>query len=276
MISLGGNTYSLISQRHLNTVNRQLSLSLERLATGYKINRASDGPGALLVSENLRSQIRGFDVASSNVQQGLSMLQVADSALQQIITHVQNIRDIAVAASNGTTTADQFAAYEDQLTAELAAINQIATGTEWGSNVLLNGTMATLNIQLGPNSGDTLNIGSAFSNNQTAAGGLAITQTTLAAAADATTLLGQADAALATATGNLATIGGFESRMTNQLNYLSIAKENFSAAEANIRNTDIAAETANVTRLQILQQAAAYSLAQANAFPNIALALLRF
>ncbi len=275
MITLGGNSYSLSAQRHLNTVNRNLSLSLERLASGYKINRASDGPGALLVSENLRSQIRGFDVASSNVQQGLSMLQVADSALQQVVTHIQNIRDIAVAASNGTTTTDQFAAYEAQLTAELDAIDQIATGTKWGNNVLLDGSLAAMTIQMGPNSGDTLAIQSAFSNNQSGGGGLAITQTTLASTANAGTLLTQADAALATATANLATIGGFENQLSNQMDYLAIAKENFSAAEANIRNTDVAAETANVTRLQILQQAAAYSLAQANSFPSIALTLLQ-
>lgn len=260
--------------RHLSITSWQMNKSLERLASGYKINRAADGAASLLISENLRSQMRGFSVATTNVQQGLSMLQTADGSLQQILDHLQSIREIAVAASNATTSTAQFTAYQADLQAKLAAIDSIATGTKYDSNVLLDGSVgATFNLQVGPNSGDTLNIGSAFSDNQVAT--LNITQNTLTTTANATTLLGQVDTALGTIATNLAKIGQFENALENQMNYLSIANENTSAAEASIRNTDIALETARVARYQILQQAGAYVLSQITATSALAARLLQ-
>jgi flagellin len=141
---------------------------------------------------------------------------------------------------------------------------------------LLDGSLsggAALNIQIGPNSGDTLDIKTAFTDNKSSSG-LSISQNTLSTNANATTLLGQVDTAIATLNSHLGTIGGFENRLTDQINYLSIAKTNVAAAQSTIRDTDVAAETATVTRLQILQQAGAYALAQANIQPQIALRLL--
>jgi flagellin len=272
-LSLGSNNNALTITRYLNSVNKQLSKSLERLATGYKLNHASDGAAAMMLSANLTSQIRGYEVASSNSQQGLSMLETADSALQEINNHLQTIRDIAVAASNSTTTAAQFSAYQAELQAALASIDSISTNTKFGTNVLLNG--AAFNIQIGPNSGDTVDIKSAFTNNASGAAGLGITQNTLASTANAATLLGQVDTALATANSNLATIGAFENRLSDQMTYLANAQSNTEASLMSIRDTDMAAETARVTRLQILQQAAAYALAQANTLPQLALTLLQ-
>jgi flagellin len=277
-LSLGSNNNALTITRYLNSVNKQLSKSLERLATGYKLNHASDGAAAMMLSANLTSQIRGYEVASSNSQQGLSMLETADSALQEINNHLQTIRDIAVAASNSTTTAAQFSAYQAELQAALASIDSISTNTKFGTNVLLNGSIsggAAFNIQIGPNSGDTVDIKSAFTNNASGAAGLGITQNTLASTANAATLLGQVDTALATANSNLATIGAFENRLSDQMTYLANAQSNTEASLMSIRDTDMAAETARVTRLQILQQAAAYALAQANTLPQLALTLLQ-
>jgi flagellin len=277
-LSLGSNNNALTITRYLNSVNKQLSKSLERLATGYKLNHASDGAAAMMLSANLTSQIRGYEVASSNSQQGLSMLETADSALQEINNNLQTIRDIAVAASNSTTTAAQFSAYQAELQAALASIDSISTNTKFGTNVLLNGSIsggAAFNIQIGPNSGDTVDIKSAFTNNASGAAGLGITQNTLASTANAATLLGQVDTALATANSNLATIGAFENRLSDQMTYLANAQSNTEASLMSIRDTDMAAETARVTRLQILQQAAAYALAQANTLPQLALTLLQ-
>jgi flagellin len=269
------NTGATINALRNFSINAEkLNKSLERLSSGYKINRAADGAASLLISENLRSQMRGYSVAITNSQQGLSMLQTADGALQQITDHLQKIREIAVAASNETTSTQQFAAYQADLQAELAAIDNIATNTKYGSHTLLDGSIgASFNLQIGPNSGDTLDIAAAFTDNQVST--LGIDQNTLSAVADATTLLGQVDTALGKIAGNLAKIGQYENSVENQMNYLSIANENTSAAEASIRNTDVATEIANVARYQILQQAGAYALSQIMASASLAARLLQ-
>lgn len=277
-ISWGSNTQSLSIIRYMNSVNTQLNKSMERLASGYKLNHASDGPALLQISENLNSQIRGYDMATSNVQSGLSMLQTADESLQQITDTLQDIRDIAVAASNGTTSTAQFAAYQADLQAALGVIDTISSNTKYGSNVLLNGSISGgsgFTLQIGPNSGDTMDIKAAFTNNASGAGGLAITQTTLSNTTHANTLLTQVDAAINTATTNLSTIGGYESRLTYHMDYLSVAKINTAASQASIRNADIAAETSNAARLQILQQAGAYALSKSNQFPGLLLQLIQ-
>lgn len=264
--------------RQLNMVTAKLNKSLERLSSGLKINRASDGASTILIAETLNSQIRGFDVATNNVQQGINILEVADSGLQQMTESLQKIREIGIAASNGTTTATEFASYQADLQAELATIDSISTNTKYGTNVLLNGSISGgtgFNIQVGPNTADTIDIRSAFTNNASGAGGLAVTQNTLASNADATTLVNQVDAALATVSTNLATIGGFETRLGNQLEYLATAKVNVSSAHTSLVSTDVATETANVARLQILQQAGAYAIAQNNFSARLVLNLLQ-
>jgi flagellin len=252
-----------------------LEKSMQRLATGFKINSSADGSAAMTIGINLDSQIRGYDVAATNIQQGISMLSTADSALQSMVGHLQNIRDISIAASNSTTTASQFTSYQAQLTAEIAAVNSISNNTKYDTNVLLDGSIAggaAFNIQFGPNTGDALDIKTAFTDNDATT--LTIAQTTLSTTAHAGTLLGQVNAAIDTVNGNLGLIGGFQSRLTDQLAYVDIAKTNYVAAQSTIRDTDVAQETANLTRLQIMQQAGAYALAQANSTPQLALSLL--
>lgn len=276
-ITLNSNALELNIARYMNLTNNRLNKSLERLSSGYKLNRAADGAAQMMLAETMNTQIRGYDAATTNLQQGLSMVETADSALQQINEHLQNIREIAVAAANGTNSSAQYTAYQASLTAELAAINSIASGSTYGDFNLLDGSISggsAFNIQAGPNTSDTIDIKTAFSNNTTAASGLNITQTTLATAANATTLLGQIDTAINTVTSNLATIGGFQNRLSDRMDYLSIAKTNVSASLSSIRDTDVAAESSNLARLQILQQAGAYALSRVNTFPNIALSLL--
>jgi flagellin len=277
-ITLLDNKTTLTALRYLTTNGKQLNKSLERLASGYKINRASDNAAGLLISENLRSQMRGFDMASQNSQQGLSMLQTADGALQQVNEHLQKIREIAVAAQNGTTSTAQYTAYQADLQAQINSINSISTGTEYNNQVLLNGSIsgsASFIIQIGPNSGDTLDIKTAFSSAAVGAAGIGAISGTLANATDANTILGQVDTALASVASKLATVGQYENSLEDQMNYLAIAKENTSAAESSIRETDIAEETARAARYQILQQASVYALSQANATASLASRLLQ-
>ncbi len=273
-IYLNSNSTSLANQRSLNSVTGALNKSLERLASGFKVNKAGDGAGSLLASENLRSLIRGSDAATANVQQGLSMLQVADGAMQQIFEHLQAMRDITVSAKNSTTSTAQFAAYQADFAAHATAIDNIASNTKYNTTSLIGGTPATgITIQAGANASDTIDISSAFATNT--ASGLGIASTTLASTGNASDLMTSVDTALGTLSNRMATLGGYESTMESQLNILSIARENYTSAEASIRNTDVAAETSRATQLQIIQQAAAYALSQANSAPNIALRLLQ-
>lgn len=276
-LTIRDNTLQLDISRYMNMTNVQLNKSMQRLATGFKVNQASDGSAAIAVISTMTSQINGYGTATDNAQQGLGVLQIADGALQQINDHLQNIRDIAVAAANGTTTTAQFTAYQANLTAEIGAINTIASSTKYGSKVLLNGSISGgsgFSIQIGPNSSDSLDIKSAFTNNAAGSGGLGITQTTLSSTANANSLLSQVDSAINTATSNLAVIGGYENRMSNQMSYLDVAKTNLSASLSSIRDTDIAAESSNLARLQIIQQAQVFALAQANTQPSLAFKLL--
>jgi len=264
---------------HLSSLNNQLNKSFERLSTGYKVNHASDGSADMMISQNLQSQVNGYDVAARNIQDGLSMLQSADSAMQQINEHLQNIRTIAVAASNGTTNTAQFTAYQNQVTQEVNAINDIANNTKYNGQNILDGTISgggtAFNIQIGPNSGDTVDIKTAFSDATVGASGLGTISTTLATAANATTILGQVDTALDALSGKLSTVGTFESSMQNQMDYLNIAKANTQSSLSSIRDTDVAAESANLAHLQILQQGAVYALSQMQNQSAIAMKFLQ-
>jgi flagellin len=274
-LTFSASTSSMAIANTLKNTQSSLQKSMQRLATGFKINSSADGSAAMAIGINMDSQIRGYDVAASNIQQGVSMLATADSALQSMVGHLQNLRDIAIAASNSTTTTSQFSSYQAQVVAEIAAVNNIANNTKYDSNILLDGSIsagAAFNIQIGANASEVLDIKTAFSDNKAAT--LTVAQSTLTTTANAATLLGQVNAALDTVNTNLATLGGFQSRLTDQLAYVDIAKTNYTAAQSSIRDTDVAQETANLTRLQILQQAGAYALAQANTSPQTALSLL--
>jgi flagellin len=268
------NASSLSALRNLNSTNSKLSKTLESLSSGYKINHASDGAASLMISENLRSQVRGFNVAEQNVQQGVSMLQTADGALQSINEHLQRIREIAVAASNGTTTTDQFTAYTNDLVAEKAAIDSIVSSTKFGSNVLLDGSVTAMTIQAGPNGTDTIDIKAAFTSASDSAG-LGLTTASIANSATGGTLLTEVDASIATLSGRLSTVGQLESSLSNQMDYIGVARENFTAAESSIRDTDIAQATAQLSRLQVLQQTATYALQTANSSSALMLRLLQ-
>lgn len=201
------------------------------------------------------------------------MLNIADSALTSVNDGLQRLREVALAASNGTVT--DFTAYSAEAGKIISNVTNLANGTTYNSTKLLDGSAANIIIQAGSGSlaTDQVDISAAFSDNKAATLGLA--QTTITNVTTAQTVLTQVDAALATVATNLATIGGAQNQLKDRLQYAQIAKENFSASEAAVRNVDVATETANLTKLQILQQASALALSQANQMPNIALQLLR-
>ncbi|MGE0199884.1 MAG: flagellin [Candidatus Melainabacteria bacterium] len=270
-IFLNTNVSSLNAQRSLGNVTMNLNKSIERLSSGYKINKASDGSASLLTSENLRAQIRGSQVAIGNAQQGIGMLNTADGALQSMYSHLQRIREIAVEASNGTVS--DYTAANAEISQRMSAITAISDNTNYDNQQLLDGSVAAMTLQIGANSGETLAIATAFADRDATA--LGLSTSTLASAANATTLMGEVDTAMNNVATALATVGGFTGQLENVVDNLSITVENLTASESTIRNTDIAAETSTLARLQILQQAAASALASANQMPSVAMRLLQ-
>ncbi len=274
---LNTNVASLNAQRNFRGVSSRLNQSIERLSSGLKLNRASDGAGSLLLANNLEAQRRGMDVAASNIQQGINVLNIADSALQTVQGDLQRLREIAIEAANPTVT--NFTGHSAEVGALFTNIDAISNGTSFGTGAgaiqLLDGSVAAFNIQAGAGTAgsDTVDISGSFADTDATALGLA--QNTIASNADATTLLGEVDAALATLSGFIATIGGNQSQLQNRLDFVQISSENLSASEGVVRNVDVAAETARLTQLQILQQASALALSSANQAPSIALRLLQ-
>lgn len=267
---LNTNTASISGQRHLSNITLNLNKSLARLSSGYKINNASDGPAGLVASELLRGQIRGSQAAINNVQQGISMTNAAGGVQQSSMDVLQRMREIAVEASNGTVT--NFTPYVNEFTQLQAQLDANAATTYNGTDI--SDAAAAVTLHVGPNAANTLNISAAFGDIQATALAVDAGNANVASNAGAQAAVTSIDAAINTLGGIMATTGGMTNRLQGIANNLSITVENLSASEASIRNTDVAQETATLTRLQIMQQAAAASLAQANQMPAIALTLL--
>jgi flagellin len=269
------------SYRNLNQTQNQLSSSLEKLSSGFRINRAADDASGLVNSENLRAQIGGLKVATRNAQDAISLVQTAEGAQTEVHSILQRMRDLAVQSANaGTNDNAALAANQAEITELVAELDRISDQTQYGTKQILNGDYAAgtadLVFQVGANSGQTVSVNVASvaaidlgDGTNTVA---AIDVTTAAGAAEALDTL---DGAIAGVSTNRATLGAFQNRMESTIRNVSVAVENLSAAESRIRDTDMAAEMVSFTRAQILSQAGTAMLAQANQVPQSVLSLLR-
>jgi len=266
------NLYSLTAQRNLGNVTARLSGNYGRLASGLRIAHAADDAAGLGISERMRSQIRSLGQAARNAQDGVSLVQTAEAALNEVSDNLVRMRELAVQASNGTLNTADRATIDTEFSALIQEIKRTADQNDFNGIALSNASV-TVDIQVGIDAGEVISIG--LQNTSTSAGGLAIS-------ALSTTTLTNAQAALATldtavdsvnvARGNL---GAAQNRLTSALRSILDVRENLSAAESRIRDVDVAMETADLTRNSILQQAAVSVLSQANAQPQIALGLLQ-
>jgi flagellin len=274
------NVSSLNAQRALSRNTTALGKSLEKLSSGFRINRAGDDAAGLQISEILRGQIRGSQKALENTQSGLSVLQIADGSLEMITENLQRIRELTVQGANDTNDVAQRTAIAQEINARRSDIDRIANASQFNNKVLLDGSQSAANtfvLQVGPNDAagaDEIDISTAFDDAQSANLGIA------AAVAFANNAAGQAylttvDTALDAVNTQRATIGSFMNRLESAASNLQNSIENLSSAESTIRNTDVAMESANMTRNQILQQASTTILAQANQSPQLALKLLQ-
>jgi len=280
---LNTNVSSLIAQRNLLKNTSLVQSSLEKLSSGYRINRAADDAAGLSISENLKSQIRGTQKAVSNAQDGINVLQIAEGALSVITENLQRIRELAVQGANDTNSTVERKAIAQEVKSRIDDINRIASTTRSSNITLLDGSKTIYNLQIGANynaSDNVLDISDALQNSKCTA--LGVTQTITVGTGGAfsshtsiRTFLQQIDTAITAVATRRSMLGAIQNRLNSTIESLSIAVENMQTSESRIRNLDIASESAILTRNQILQQSALGVLAQANQAPNLALKLLQ-
>jgi flagellin len=285
-LRINNNVAALNSYRNLAATNVQMGKSLEKLSSGFRINRAADDAAGLVKSESLRAEIRGNRAAIKNAQDGISFVQTAEGALNEVHAILQRMRELAVDAAN-TATTDGTAQQEeiDELVSELASIG---TRTKFaGNSVFANHAASPLDFQIGANAGDTLQFDRDLRFDTSGANGIFNYDVDADGTADAVNLAGvdvssAASAAITTIDNAIAAVsdvrselGAKQNRLEHTVNNLHVAVENLTASESRVRDTDMAMEMANFTRHQILTQAGTSMLAQANQVPQNVLSLLR-
>lgn len=274
-LRINTNTASLNAQRNLMGTKLGLDKSLERLSSGFRINRAGDDAAGLAISENLKAQIRGLKQASRNAQDGVSLVQVAEGGLNEVSSILIRLRELAVQAASDTIgpVERQFLNVEyDQLVSE---IHRIADGTEFNGTQLLSGTGSILDFQVGTRNDphiDRLSFDASKADSNTAA--LGVNLTSVADKASAQNSLSAIDSAIVSVSAMRADFGAIQNRLQSTISNLAVSVENMSAANSRVRDVDVAEETAELTKNNILLNAGTSVLAQANQSAQTALGLL--
>jgi flagellin len=274
-LRISTNVASLNAQTSLRGTGLQLDRSLARLSSGFRINQAADDAAGLAISENLKAQIRGLGQASRNAEDGVSLVQVAEGGLNEISAMLIRLRELAIQASSDTIgdTERKFLDVEyQQLKSE---IQRVAEVTKFNGRDLLNGTGGVIDIQVGVYNDpfkDRISFNASAANATIEA--LGMVAESVATKEQAQTSIDTTDNASVSVNAIRANFGAMQNRLQSTIANLSIANENLSAANSRIRDADVAAESAELTRNQILMQAGVSVLGQANQMQNIALKLL--
>ena len=263
--TINTNVLSLNSQRHLSNSQADLSRSVERLSSGLRVNSARDDAAGLAISARMEAQTRGADVAMRNANDGISLAQTAEGALNEVGNMLQRMRELAVQAANGTNSSSDRANLDAEYQALDTEITRLASTTDFNGLAILDADAGAQTFQIGANKGDTLDITTVALTN---VGGDILNVTNSEKALD------DIDLAIDTVAADRADYGAASSRFSSAINNLQIMSENTSAARGRIMDADFAVETANMTRASILQQAGTAMVAQANQLPNGVLSLL--
>lgn len=269
--------------RSLSINDNNMTKTLEKLSSGLRINRAADDAAGLAISEKMRAQVRGLNQAIRNAQDGISLIQTAEGALNETHSILQRMRELAVQAATDTNKDEDRTLLQEEVTALLAEVDRIATDTEFNAQVLLKGTFsaaaAALKIHVGANSGQAIKIN--IGNMQATAIGKVEGATISSLASVNIGTQGGADTAITTidkAIEDVATerakMGALQNRLEKTINNLGVTVENLAAAESRIRDVDMASEMMEFTKHQILLQASTAMLAHANVKPQAVLQLL--
>ncbi|MEK5071469.1 flagellin Hag [Sporosarcina sp. FSL K6-1508] len=309
------NIAALNTHRQLGMNNTNASKNLEKLSSGLKINRAGDDAAGLAISEKMRGQIRGLDMAAKNSQDGISLIQTAEGALNETHSILQRMRELAVQSSNDTNTTSDRGEIQKEMNQLTSEINRIGNNTEFNTQKLINGNKdtatsgAALSFQVGSNNGQALKleisdmrakalgIAGTSGGSATISGSTTTTDAKFASTAankltdtsasgaeyaldisthdKATQAVEILDKAMATVSAERSKLGSYQNRLEHTINNLGTASENLTAAESRIRDVDMAKEMMDFTKNNILTQAAQAMLAQANQQPQGVLQLLR-
>ena len=272
-LTVNTNIPSLNTQRNLNSSSNALGISMQRLSTGSRINSAKDDAAGLQISNRLTSQINGLNVAARNANDGISMAQTAEGALQQSTNILQRMRELSIQSANGSNSAEDRASLQLEVVQLQEELTRISDTTSFGTQKLLNGTIgADLAFQVGANANETITIDFDVDFDAT---GLGVNVVDISTAAGSQTAIGLIDTALQTIDDNRSAFGAVQNRFENTIANLQNIAENVSASRGRIQDTDFAAETANLAKNQILQQAGTAILAQAKQLPQAVLSLLQ-
>lgn len=268
------NISALNTHRQLTANNVGVSKSLEKLSSGLRINRAGDDAAGLSISEKMRGQIRGLEQAQRNAQDGISLIQTAEGALNESHSILQRMRELAVQSANDTNSVDDRAALQSELNELVSEIDRIAQDTEFNGEKLLSGSLSGsglgIELQIGANQGQSieLNIG------DMQAGALSVSGILINTQSGADAAIATIDAAIQTVSNERSSLGANQNRLEHTINNLGTSSENLTAAESRIRDVDMASEMMSFTKNNILTQASQAMLAQANQLPQGVLQLL--
>jgi flagellin len=262
-LRINNNVEAFNAHRQLVQTSTNAAKSMERLSSGYRINRAADDAAGLAISEKLRGQIRGLSQAQRNAQDGVSLVQTAEGSLNEVHSMLQRVRELAVQYQNGTLSTSDKAAITAEATQLASEIERIGSSADFNGIKLLNAS-TTVSFQVGANDNDTISVTTASLGGKV--GNIDVSQTSAISAIDA-------------AIGNVSTLrstfGAVQNRLEHTLNNLATYQENLTASESRIRDVDMASEMVEFSKDQILQQAGTSMLAQANQAPQAVLSLLR-
>ena len=273
-MTINTNIFSLNAQRNTAATQNNLQTSMQRLSSGLRVNSAKDDAAGLAIAERMNSQVRGMNVASRNANDGISLAQTAEGALGKVGDALQRMRELAVQSANGTNNADD----RDNLQLEFQQLNdevaRIVDGATFNDTALLNAAATfTFQVGAGTDATDTIDVDSVdLSGTVTTVGALDISG---ADATGATAALDALDTAIIEVTTGRASLGAVQNRFDSVIANLATSAENLSAARGRIMDADFAAETMNLSRAQILQQAGTAMISQANQLPQQVLSLLR-
>ncbi len=269
-LRIQNNVEALGAHRNLNATAGKVAKSMERLSSGYRINRAADDAAGLGISERMRGQIKGLGQAQRNIQDGVSLVQTAEGNLDEVHAMLQRIRELAVQYKNGSLSSENQTAITSEVTALKDEIERIGTTADFNGTKLLTGeagTGGTVSFQVGANDGDVITVATASLGETLGAGYV----DDLSAA----TAIASIDSAIQNVSALRSDFGAVQNRLEHAMQATAVYHENLVASESRIRDVDMAAEMVNLSKQQILQQAGTSMLAQANQAPQQVLSLIR-
>ncbi len=269
------NIPSLNAQRNLNTSQSALATALQRLSSGLRVNSAKDDAAGLAIATRMTAQARGMTVAIRNANDGISLAQTAEGALGQIKEHLLRMRDLAIQSANATNSSSDRAALESEFDQLQAEIDRIGAQTNFNGLKILDSDAGTQVFQIGANAGETVSVTTTAISGGAVSAATASATTTVSTASGASAAISTLDSAIDKVNTDRATYGAAQVRFEGVIAVLEVSRENQTAAASRILDADFAAETAALTRAQILQQAGTAMLAQANALPQNVLTLLQ-